>query len=163
MDTGDFRVLREVEEFLFREADLADNHRYDEWLALWTKDARYWVPSNEEEIDPSRHISVIYDDWKRLDERIFRLKGKHAHAQTPRSRLARVVSNVRLVDFDPERGGTVSSRLVLGEVRLDRQTLWIGKVRHVLVRAVDGQFKMKEKWVYLISNDTPMTNLTFIV
>ena len=79
MDTADFRVLREVEEFLFREADLADNHRFDEWLALWTKDARYWVPSNEEEIDPSRHISVIYDDWKRLDERIFRLKGRHAH------------------------------------------------------------------------------------
>lgn len=162
MDATDFRILREVEEFLYHEADLADNHRFDEWLALWTEDARYWVPSNEEDIDPSRHISVIYDDFRKLDERMFRLKGKHAHAQAPRSRLARVVSNVRLVDFDPERGGTVSSRLVLGEVRLDRQTLWMGKARHVLVRT-GGKFKMKEKWVYLINNDTPMTNLTFIV
>jgi len=162
VDATDFRILREVEEFLYHEADLADNHRFDEWLALWTEDARYWVPSNEEDIDPSRHISVIYDDFRKLDERMFRLKGKHAHAQAPRSRLARVVSNVRLVDFDPERGGTVSSRLVLGEVRLDRQTLWMGKARHVLVRT-GGKFKMKEKWVYLINNDTPMTNLTFIV
>ena len=162
MDTSDFRVLREVEEFLFREADLADSHAFDEWLALWTGDARYWVPSNDEDVDPSRRISLIYDDWKRIEERTFRLKGRHAHAQSPRSRLARIVSNVRLVDFDPERGGTVTSRLVLGEVRLDRQTLWIGKARHVLVRTA-GQFKMREKWVYLISNDTPMTNLTFIV
>ena len=162
MDTTDFRVLREVEEFLFHEADLADNHRFDEWLALWTSDCRYWVPSNEEEVDPARHISVIYDDWNKLDERIFRLKGRHAHAQSPRSRLARVVTNVRLVDFDAERGGTVSSRVVLGEVRLDRQTTWMGKVRHQLVRT-GGHFKMKEKWVFLINNDTPMTSLTFIV
>ena len=162
METTDFVALREVEEFLFHEADLADNHRFDEWLALWTRDCRYWVPSNEEEVDPSRHISVIYDDWSKLDERVFRLKGRHAHAQSPRSRLSRVVTNIRLVEFATERGGTVSSRLVLGEVRLDRQTTWMGKVRHVLVRSGD-QFKIKEKWVYLINNDTPMTNLTFIV
>ena len=162
MPTDDGALLREVEEFLFREADLADNHRFDEWLALWTKDARYWVPCNEEEVNPSRHISVIYDDWKRLDERMYRLKGRHAHAQAPQSRLARIVSNVRLVDFDTERGGTVSSRVVIGEVRLDRQTIWIGKMRHVLVRTGDA-FKMKEKWVYLINNDTPMSNLTYIV
>jgi len=51
---------------------------------------------------------------------------------------------------------------VLGEVRLDRQTVWIGKVRHRLVREGDG-FRIREKWVYLIGNDTPMSNLTFIV
>ena len=160
--TVDYAVLRGVEDFLYREADLADNHRFDEWLALWTKDARYWVPCNEEDIDPKRQISVIYDDWKKLDERMYRLKGRHAHAQAPRSRLARVISNIQLVDFDPERGGTVTSRFVLGEVRLDRQMIWLGKARHVLVRA-EGQYKMKEKWVYLINNDTPMSNLTFIV
>lgn len=162
MKTFDYTVLREVEEFLYREADLADSHRFDEWLALWTKEARYWVPCNEEEIDPKRQISVIYDDWKKLDERIFRLKGRHAHAQAPRSRLARVVSNIQLVEFDAARGGTVTSRFVLGEVRLDSQTIWIGKAKHVLVRS-QGEYKMKEKWVYLINNDTPMTNLTFIV
>ena len=74
----------------------------------------------------------------------------------------RVVSNIRLVDFDPEHGGTVTSRFILGEVRLDSRTNWIGKARHTLVRA-DGAYKMKEKWVYLINNDTAMGNLTFIV
>ena len=67
--------MREAEEFLYREAELADDHRFDEWLALWTKDALYWVPCNEEDVDPKRQISVIYDDWKKIDERVYRLKG----------------------------------------------------------------------------------------
>lgn len=158
----DLALLREVEEFLYREAELADNHRYDEWLALWTKDARYWAPVNEEQVDPKRQISLIYDDWEKLDERIFRLKGKHAHAQNPRSRLLRVVSNVQLLEFDAGRGGVVASKFVLGEVRLDRQTILMGTARHTLVR--DGSaLKMKEKFVYLLNNDTPMSNLTFLI
>jgi 3-phenylpropionate/cinnamic acid dioxygenase small subunit len=158
----DYATLREAEEFLYREAGLADDHRFDEWLALWTKDALYWVPCNEEDVDPKKQISVIYDDWKKIDERCYRLKGRHAHAQAPRSRLCRVISNVQLVDFDRERGGTVTSRFVLGEVRRNEQIVLLGKARHKLVR-VDGDYKMKEKWVYLINNDTPMSNLTYIV
>lgn len=161
MTSDDYATLREAEEFIFREAELADDHRFDEWLALWTKDARYWVPCNEEDVDPAKKISVIYDDWKKIDDRVFRLKGRHAHAQTPRSRLCRVVSNVRLAGFDRE-GGTVTSRFVLAEVRRNAQHVWLAKQRHVLVR-VDGEFRMKEKWVYLINNDTPMTNLAFLV
>ena len=43
-----------------------------------------------------------------------------------------------------------------------RDIAWLAKQRHVLVR-VDGEYRMKEKWVYFINNDTPMTNLTFLV
>ena len=45
-----------VESFLYREARLMDEHAYDEWLALWTDDALYWVPCNEDDIDPERHV-----------------------------------------------------------------------------------------------------------
>ena len=162
MTIADYAVLREAEEFLYREAELADDHRFDEWLALWTKEALYWVPCNEEDIDPKKKISVIYEDWKKIDERVYRLKGRHAHAQAPRSRLVRVISNVRLADYDQAGGGTVTSRFVLGEVRRDTQSVWLAKQRHVLVR-VDGELRMKEKWVYFINNDSPMTNLTFLV
>ena len=47
--------LRErVEEFLFHEAKLIDEHLYDEWLALWTEDGLYWVPCNTDDADPAR-------------------------------------------------------------------------------------------------------------
>src|SRR5262249_55241252 len=37
-------VRQEVEEFLYREAELLDERRFEEWLALFTEDAHYWMP-----------------------------------------------------------------------------------------------------------------------
>ncbi|MGH7804230.1 MAG: aromatic-ring-hydroxylating dioxygenase subunit beta, partial [Candidatus Binatia bacterium] len=47
-----------VESFLYREARLMDTHRYDEWLALFDEDATYWIPSNRDDIDPRREVSI---------------------------------------------------------------------------------------------------------
>src|SRR5712671_5520993 len=85
-----------VEMFLYREARLMDQHAYDEWLALWTDDALYWVPCNEDDIDPERHVSIVYENRARLEDRIARLKSGAAYAQDPKSRLSRVVSNVEI-------------------------------------------------------------------
>ena len=46
---------------------LIDEHKYDEWLSLWTKDCLYWVPCNSDDADPARQAMIIYDDprgWK---------------------------------------------------------------------------------------------------
>ncbi len=48
-----------VEQFLYREARLADEQRLDDWLALWDEDALYWVPCNQDDIDPTRQLSII--------------------------------------------------------------------------------------------------------
>ena len=155
-------LVRELEEFLYFEAELADAHQFDAWSALWTTELRYWVPCNSDNIDPQRQVSLIFDDRPRLEERLFRLKTKHAHSQNPRSRLSRVVSNVRLHDFDPEKGGVISSRFNLSEVRLDRLTVWAGRQHHVLERHADG-WRIREKHVFLVNNDSPMGNLTFVI
>ena len=154
--------VREVELFLFREAELADNHEYDGWLALWTHELRYCVPCDGDEIVPERRIALIYDDRAQLEERIYRLGTQHAHSQRPRSRLSRTVSNVVLRDYDPAQGGTVTARFVLVEVRNDHQEVLAGWTRHVLVRQ-DGRLKMREKYVHLMNNVMPMRNMTYIV
>lgn len=159
---AEWAAYREVELFLLREAELADSHRYDEWLALWTRELRYWVPCNQDDPDPSRHISIVYDDRAALEERLYRLGTRFAHSQRPRSRLSRVVANIVLDDYEPQTGGAVTSRFVLGEERHGRQSLWLGRARHVLVR-VEGGLHMKEKKVWLINNDSAMGNLTFIL
>jgi len=155
-------AFREVELFLAREAELADAHRYGEWMALWTRELTYWVPCNQDDPDPRRQISLIYDDRPKLEERVFRLGTKYAHSQQPRSRLSRAVSNIVYDGYEPERGGAVLSRFVLGEERRERQQIWIGRARHVLARE-QGALRMREKRVWLINNDSPMGNLTFII
>lgn len=154
-------LLGRAQEFLYREAELADGHRYDEWLALWTDQVLYSVPCNSEQVDPARQLSLIYDDRERLEERVLRLQGRHAHAQSPRSSLCRVVSNVRVESARGDRC-VVTSRFALGEARLDRQTVWIGRCRHVLADRPDG-LRMREKHVVLVNLDATIGNLTFIV
>src|SRR5260221_6494375 len=111
---------QQVEQFIYYEAQLADEHRYDEWLALWTEDARYWVPSGRDEIDPQREISLIYDDRVRLQVRIARLKSGFAHAQEPKSRMRRVVSNI--VIEETENGEIlIQSNFLLVELRRGKQ------------------------------------------
>jgi 3-phenylpropionate/cinnamic acid dioxygenase small subunit len=158
----EWRALREVELLLYKEAELADFHRYDEWLALFAKDMLYWVPCNTDDLDPERRISIIYEDRPKLEQRLLRLGTKHAHSQRPQSKLARTLSNIVLVDYDPARGGVVTSRFILAESRLDQQTLWCGRMRHELVRE-DGVLRIREKRVMLVNNDAPMPNLTFII
>ena len=159
---ADWHALREVELLLFREARLADANRYEEWLALWAEQLLYWVPCNGDEMDPANRISLIYDDRPKLEERLFRLGTKHAHSQRPRSRLTRLVANVVLEDYAAPQGGGVWSNFVAVEVRHDRSTVWSGRMRHLLVRQ-EGELRIREKHVFLVNNDAPMSNLTFII
>jgi 3-phenylpropionate/cinnamic acid dioxygenase small subunit len=85
-----------VEQFLYREARLMDTHAYDTWLALWARTAHYWIPCNGDDIDVTRHVSLVNEDRPGLEDRVQRLKSGAHYAQDPPSRLSRVVSNVEL-------------------------------------------------------------------
>ena len=120
----------EIENFLYREARLMDEHQYDEWEALWTDDAIYWVPCGGEDTDPTKDVSIIYDDRARIAGRLVRLKSGAAWAQDPQSRLRRVVSNIEAYEED-DGTITVYSNFVLAEVRrrsVDSwQDMWVGR------------------------------------
>src|SRR5437763_16484513 len=93
-----------IEDFLYHEAALLDAWRLDEWLALLTDDATYRVPSNDQpESDPKAALFTIADDMRRIRARVARLKDPHAHAESPRSRTRRLLSNVRIVEQAPLR------------------------------------------------------------
>jgi 3-phenylpropionate/cinnamic acid dioxygenase small subunit len=150
-----------VEQFLYYEAQLMDEHRFDEWLALWTEAALYWVPSNRDELDPKREVSLIYDDWVRLQLRISRLKSGFAHAQEPKSRLRRLISNI--VVEEAERGEIIAySNFLLAELRRGKQDLFAGRTIHRL-SPHDVSFKLMSKKVLLVNNDEPIDNLTFLI
>jgi benzoate/toluate 1,2-dioxygenase beta subunit len=156
-------AYREVELFLFNEAQLADEHRYKEWFALWTEELLYWAPCNNDEMAVGKKIALINDNRAELDERLYRLGTKHAHSQNPKSRLIRIIANVVLQEWDPAKGGQVTSRFNLTEVRIGRQMTFAGRMTHYLERQADGGLKMREKHVYLVNNDISMPNLTFVI
>jgi benzoate/toluate 1,2-dioxygenase subunit beta len=152
---------RQVEDFLYREARLMDLHAYDEWLALWTDDALYWVPSNDDDIDPERHVSIVYENRAGLEDRIVRLKSGTAWAQDPKSRLSRVVSNVEVTDKS-EGEVIVNATFNLTSLRRGRMDIFAGRSIYKLRRDGDS-FKIAYKKVLLINNDEVIHNLTFLI
>jgi Ring hydroxylating beta subunit len=54
--------VQACEQFLLHEARLLGEGRFGEWLALFTPDASYWVPSEPDQKSPFDTVSLIYDD-----------------------------------------------------------------------------------------------------
>ncbi|MBM4257290.1 MAG: aromatic-ring-hydroxylating dioxygenase subunit beta [Deltaproteobacteria bacterium] len=156
---------RAVEAFLYKEARLADESRYNEWEALWEDDAIYWVPATtQEDADPNRHISHIYDNRARIATRLRLLKSGFRYSQTPASSMRRLISNIEI-----EKTGTgefvVGSNFLLVELSLQAKHethLWAGHTIHQL-RAVNGELKMFGKKVMLVNAGEPIPNLTFLI
>lgn len=151
-----------VEAFLYREARYADENRYDEWLALWTDDVRYWVPANLDDYDPDEHVSIIYDDRERLELRIARLKSGGAWAQEPQSRMRRLISNIEIEPAERPGEIDVISNFVLGELRRGRETAYFAQQKHRLRATADG-LRMAAKTVCLVRNNEPLHNLSFLI
>jgi 3-phenylpropionate/cinnamic acid dioxygenase small subunit len=153
--------LEQVEAFLYREARLADEHRYEDWEALWTDDAVYWVPANGDDIDPTRQMSIIFDNRARIATRVKQLQTGKRHAQTPRSRVRHLVSNVELLEHD-DGELLVGSNFLVIESRERGSRLWGGRAEHRL-RTVDGGLRMVAKKVMLVDNDRPVPTLAFLI
>jgi 3-phenylpropionate/cinnamic acid dioxygenase small subunit len=153
--------LREVEQFIYREARLADEHAYDDWEALWTDDGVYWVPFGSDDVDPETQMSVIYDNRSRIATRIKQFKTGKRHSATPPSRVRRVVSNIELLeDGDPLRAG---ANFVVYESRERGITLWAGRVEYRLTRAPNDALRMARKEVFLVNNDRALDTLSFLI
>src|SRR5262245_60560279 len=95
--TRDSGLIAAVAEFLYDEAALLDEWRLDEWLALFHPEAKYQIPSPEDlSDDPDTTLHLVNDSMTTLAGRVDRLKSKHAHAESPRSRTRRQITNVRV-------------------------------------------------------------------
>ncbi|MCZ4314821.1 aromatic-ring-hydroxylating dioxygenase subunit beta [Comamonadaceae bacterium G21597-S1] len=150
---------QQVEQFIYTEARLQDEHRYDEWEALWDEDAIYWVPAGGD--DPSTQVSYIYDNRSRIASRVRQLKTGKRHAQAPRSGLRRVVSNIEIVASDGDLVEAAANFLLV-ESRHGKQTLWAGRSFYRLCGGADG-LRMAMKKVELVNRDDPIGNLAFLI
>lgn len=133
----------QVEDFLYLEAALLDAWKLDEWLALLTEDATYRVPSNDApESDPRAALFTIADDMARIRARVTRLKDRGAHAEYPRSRTRRLISNVRIVASEPLR---VEANFVVYRFRRNENVReYVGRYRYTL-KKVNGELRIASR------------------
>jgi ethylbenzene dioxygenase subunit beta len=146
------------EQFLLHEARLLDDGKFDDWLALFTLDAWYWVPSEPDQADPVETVSLIYDDRRLLETRVRRLASPRMYSQEPRSRTSRILGNVTIEEAG-KVSCTVRSKFMMIEYRREQQRLFGGTVLHRLVQS-DGRIMIAWKRVNLVNCDAPMDGIT---
>lgn len=154
-------LLAEIGQFLYREARLQDTHAYDEWEALWTDDAIYWVPANGDHTDPETQMSIIYDNRSRIGLRIRQFHTGKRHTQQPRSRLGRVLSNIEILGVDGN-DVRVAANAIVFESNPRGEMIWGTRNEYLLRRLPDG-LRMARKKVVLVNNDKPMYTLSFLI
>ncbi len=152
-------LQRRVEEFLYHEACLMDDNRYQDWLALFDRDCVYWIPSNKADYDPAKHVSILYGGYSMLQNHVHRLTEGKAFAQAPQSRLCRVISNIQ---FDPEDPMKVRAKFVVVELRNRTQRVHAGSSEYQLCES-DRILKIKKKKVLLLGMDEHQENVTFLL
>lgn len=143
----------EVEDLFYREAELLDAWKLDDWMKLLTDDAGYYVPPNDK--PDSNHLDTLFtiaDDHTRLKERIIRLKDPQCHVEYPPSRTRRMITNVRVKATD---GGetTVKANFIVHRYRRnDDKRIFTGEYTYKLVREA-GVLKIRDRRAVLDSEE----------
>ena len=145
-----------------REARLLDQLRYEEWLTLFARECIYWVPATPNAGDPRREVAVMFDDRRRLEDRVFRLRTGFAWSQAPASRTVRLISNVEVFATDRDDVRMVRSNFLIHEFWGDETRFLSGWAGHRLAQA-GGRWEIAAKQVNLIECDQCIRNPSIIL
>ena len=164
----------EIEQFLYQEAELLDERRFEEWLDFLTEDIRYWMPMRrnvkfgelDREFTREGHDINWFDEGKdTLVRRVNQiLTGVH-WAEEPLSRVCHSVSNVQILDATPSLSQptevSIKCRFLVYRNRVETETdILVGK-REDTLRNVNGQWKIAQRKIILDQNVLLAKNLTF--
>lgn len=145
--------------FVYHEARLLDEQRFDEWLALFAEDGFYWMPLQHGQTDRRLTASLMDEDIFLLRLRVERLKGKRTYSQKPPSRCHHLLQQPQIDILDP-----VANHYVLWtamhyvEARQDRQELYAAWATHHLT-LIDGALRIMLKRVDLVNCDAAFGSL----
>ena len=151
LEVKDAKTRDECRQLLEREARLLDQNRFEDWLAMYAASCIVWVPAAEEAGDPRREVAIYFDDRRRLEDRIFRLRTGKAWSQVPASRCVRQVTNVEV--FRAGDRLMVRSNLLMTEFRAGETRLIAAWCAH---RLAGGRIEAKQ--LNLIDRDQSLRN-----
>src|SRR6202049_5396612 len=144
----DVAVRDESPRLIEREAPLLDQLRHEDWLAMYAAECIYWVPSTPGAGDPRREISVMFDDRRRLEDRIYRMRTGFAWSQAPASRTVRMIANVEVFSTARDDTRMIRSNFLISEFWGDETRVLTGWAGHRVVRDASG-WKIEAKQAHL--------------
>ena len=165
-------LKEEIEQFLYHEAELLDERRYEEWLALFAEDAQYFMPMrrNVPHDEPEREFTRAgldvnwFDEGKdTLTRRVKQILTGIHWAEEPPSRICHLISNVQVLTATPAAAPdevTVKSRFLVYRNRVETETDFLVGKREDLLRRVNGGWQIARRKIVLDQNVLLAKNLT---
>jgi 3-phenylpropionate/cinnamic acid dioxygenase small subunit len=167
-------LKEEVEEFLYQEAELLDERRYEEWLSLLTDDVRYYMPMRRNvkfgELDreftrEGQDINWFDEGKDTLTRRVNQIQTGIHWAEEPLSRICHMVSNVQVLEATPSASNPqevkVKSRFMVYRNRVQTETDFLVGKREDVLRRADGGWQVSQRRIILDQNVLLAKNLTF--
>lgn len=167
-------LTREVEDFLYREADTIDARQFEEWLSFFDQDLRYWVPIRKNLPFKHRfndmtgeHDSAWIDDTRvTLEARIYQVMTKIHWAEEPLSRVSHLVSNVYIASVEEGESGqviTVNSKLLCHRSRMEEEGEILIAKRQDKIRRSDDGLKIFWRKILISQATLHLKNLSFFL
>jgi benzoate/toluate 1,2-dioxygenase beta subunit len=144
------------------EARLLDQLLFEDWLKLFAPECIYWVPSTPERGDPRSEIAVMFDDRRRLEDRVFRLRTGYAWSQAPSSRTSRLIGNVEVFNSKAPDQRMIRSNFSISEFWDNEIRALAGWTGHRF-RKIDGVWKISAKQINLLNCDQCIRNPSIIL
>jgi 3-phenylpropionate/cinnamic acid dioxygenase small subunit len=168
----DQELIREVEQFMYREARILDERRFPEWLELLTEDLHYWMPGRstrypkesralsildreryvEEEVSKENELAILEETKDSLSRRIERLNTGMAWAEDPPSRTRHIITNIEVEEVEADSQLKVYSNFIMYRTRAEtEQDFYVGRREDVL-RKENGDWKIAYRKIVLDQN-----------
>ena len=157
------KTREEIIDFLYRENELLDDWKLEEWAALFTDDGKYLVPPlKNPNADPAKSIYYINDDRDRLEQRAKRLLKKEAHVEFPHSRTLRNLHNIRIKS---QEGNTITIRCNFATYRTKRDVIdtFVGVQDFQLIVKNDEIFIQEKKVTLQLDSLRPHGKISLIL
>jgi 3-phenylpropionate/cinnamic acid dioxygenase small subunit len=152
-------ILSRLTEFVYDEARLIDDKRFDDWYELFTDDGVYWMPLSHGQPDGLNYTSLFHEDKLLLKVRIERLKSPRSFSQAQPSYCQHVLQRPALESSDPQqRSWVMRTPFVYVEAQADDQLVLAGVVRHHIVE-LDGRLRLRLKKVDLINREAALPSI----
>jgi ethylbenzene dioxygenase beta subunit len=150
-------LVFEIEQFLYREARMLCEERYEEWLGLMTEDIRYWMPGiqaryrkDKQPRYPANRMGHFDDDMLNMRRRVTRFKQETAWAEDPPTRIVHTITNVEVELTDKADEYAAYSNFINCRGRNEAEESWLtGRRKDRLRRAADGTLRLAVREIYI--------------
>lgn len=152
-----------LSEFVYHEARLLDEKRFDEWYALLTDDVRYWMPLTRGQPDGETHTSLFYEDKLLLKVRVERFRHPNAFSQQQPSHCQHVLQHPQVEVFDEGTHNYVTrTPFMYVETQLDNQLILAGVTYHHLT-VIDGALRIRLKKIELVNCEAALPSIQLLL